>query len=526
LKIQQAFGEQRDKIESSAADLTAHLQISDVGRFGNNEGKLFERRSLDTIFEIIESRFDPVNGGLDKAPKFVMPTIWQYLLRYFHLAKNPDAVNMVQFTLEKMARGGIYDQVSGGFARYSVDARWFAPHFEKMLYDNAQLLSLYSETYLITKQPLLKQVIEETVRWLELEMRHPDGGFYSALDADSEGVEGKYYTWTIDEWNAAMGADAEQAGLYFGVTTEGNWEHGRNILLTDKNRAATANDILQWKARLASAMKARIRPGLDDKVLAGWNAMTVTGLLDAYITMENEHFLNLAIDCIHFLELKMMSGMQLCRSYKAKASTVEGFLEDYAYLIQSYTRLYQVTFEEHWLEKAGKLLEYVIEKFFDPTDGFFHYSSHQAEHLIARKKEIFDNVIPSSNSLMARNLLHLGTLLDRDDWKEKSLHMVRTLSPIIEKEPSYLSHWGIAMAEWIHGLHEVAIVGPNAHQLRKDLERHHLPFILLLGTTSASTLPLLIDKSVTNDGSQIFVCKDKVCQLPVTTVAAALLQLQ
>lgn len=523
LKINQAFRKRRTQIESSAADLTAHLQMNDVQRFA--QAGTFRKDSLDRMFGILQQRFDNVYGGLDKAPKFVMPTIWLLLLRYHKITSNETALSMVTKTLEKMGDGGIYDQVAGGFARYSVDNRWFAPHFEKMLYDNAQLLSLYAEAYQVTQSPAFRNIISETATWLEKEMTHSEGGIYSALDADSEGVEGKYYTFTYDEWVDALGPDAADAATYFNVTIVGNWEHGRNILTKNAQQSVDLETIDRWKQKLAAAQKKRIRPGLDDKILAGWNAMTAKGLIDAYRATGEERYLSMAKKCMSFLEDNLIHNGHIYRSFKDSRSITEGFLEDYAWTIYAYTALYQATFDERALQNAETWMNYTLEHFLDHEDGFFHFSSSQSEQLIARKKEIFDNVIPSSNSVMARNLLHLGTLLDRNDWKEHAEKMVSSLVNVMEGEPGYLSNWGIALTEWIHPLHEVAIVGTAYQTARKELSKHYQPFALLAGTTGKSSLPLLVDKQVADGNTMLFVCQNKTCRLPVATVDEALQQL-
>lgn len=525
LQINKAFHEQRAKIEESATDLTGHLNTSDLKRFAASSEQAVTRESLDQMFAILKSRYDATYGGLAKAPKFVMPTIWLFLLRYHRLTKNEEALKMVTQTLEKIGHGGIYDHLAGGFARYSVDERWFAPHFEKMLYDNAQLLSLYAEAYQVTGSSQFKDILEETVRWLEHEMRHPEGAFFSALDADSEGVEGKYYTFTGEEWRAALGADAEQAAAHFRIKPEGNWEHGRNILLADENSTASATQIRGWKQKLAEAQRKRVRPGLDDKILVAWNAMAVNGLLDTYRALGNEHFLSLATDAIKFLEKNLTSEGRLLRSHRGKAAPTEGFLEDYAFMIQAYTELYQHTFDESWLQKAKALMIHVFEHFYDPTEGYFHFSSANAEPLIARKKEIFDNVIPASNSVMARNLLRLGSLLDNDAWKEMGHTMTRSLLKTIASEPGYLSNWGIALTELLASLKEVALVGGSPLKVKAEMNKTYLPFALFAGTAERSQLPLLQDKMGSSQATTIFVCYNKSCQAPTVSVDEALRQL-
>lgn len=524
-QIDHTFKVKRKEINESANDLAQHLQTSDLKRFSQPNNTDFNQKQLDAMYEILVKRYDTVWGGIEKAPKFVMPSIWLLLLRYYAATENKQALEMVTHTLHQLAFGGIYDQLGGGFARYSVDGEWFAPHFEKMLYDNAQLLSLYAETYSITCDPIFKETVYETVNWLEREMMHPAGGFYSALDADSEGIEGKFYTWTETELRAVLGEDTEKLMQFYQATAEGNWEHGRNILRRDPQTTITESDeIKKLKSKLLAERSKRIRPGLDDKILTGWNAMTIQGLVDCYKVFQDEYFLKQALNGISFLEEHLISN-KVYRAWKGKPSETEGFLEDYAILIQAYTSLYQVTFNEGWLYKAQTWCEYVLQHFTDSEEGFFFYSSNTAEALIARKKEIFDNVIPGSNSVMARNLFQLGVLLDREDWKEQARSMTSKLLHLITSEPVYTCHWSVLLSELIHEPAEVVISGSEALTLRSDLHQHYLPFIITAGSTRESTLPLL-ENRLPKSGALIYVCRHKTCLLPVDNVAEALNQIK
>jgi uncharacterized protein YyaL (SSP411 family) len=524
-QIANAFHQRRDEINRSANELAEHLQRNDLQRFASAANNQFNTQTLDNMFKTLESRFDNEYGGIDKAPKFVMPTIWMFLLRYHKITGNRGALDMVALTLQKMTRAGLYDIAGGGFARYSVDGQWFAPHFEKMLYDNAQLLTLYSDMYRITKENFYKEVAYETFDWLQREMTDPEGSFYSALDADSEGIEGKFYTWTAQEAKDALGPDFEEASKYFNITSTGNWEHGRSILMRDVSLASNENT-QRWKSKLMEARSKRIRPGLDDKILAGWNAMTVRGLTDAYGAFNDRRFLDAAIHCTTFIENKMMSDRRIYRSYKGKRSTTEGFLEDYAFMIQAYVSLYQCTGNESWLTKAKDMCDYVVSGFFDQADGYFHYTSSDAEKLIARKKEVFDNVIPASNSIMAMNLFVLGTILDNAEWKEIAHNMVNKLMKTIESEPGYLSNWGICLAAMTKGISEIAIVGPHAGEWVQKFSLQFVPFAIIQSATTRSSLPLLQGKETANGATTVYVCYDRTCKLPVGSVEEALAQLK
>jgi len=525
LQLNKAFQNKRNDINSSANDLIQHLNTSDLHRFAKEPGlENFSQAHLDGMFKILSSRFDKTWGGIEKAPKFVMPTIWLFLLRYYSITKNNEALNFVSHTLKKMAQGGIYDQLGGGFSRYSVDSEWFAPHFEKMLYDNAQLVSLYSEAYAVTKEPSFKNVVYETIEWLQREMMNVEGGFYSALDADSEGVEGKFYTWTYDELKQVIDSDIQWIEEYYQVTQGGNWEHGRNILHRADDSFPSFK-IIELKEKLLIARAPRIRPGLDDKIVTGWNGMMVVGLIDAYKAFSDPLFIELALKNVSFLEDNIIQNGKVYRAFKNKHSVTEGFLEDYAFLIRLYTYLYQVTFHEEWLTKAVHWTSYVMENFYDSTEGYFHFASGSAEQLVAKKKEVFDNVIPSSNSVMAHNLFRLGTLIDKSDWIKLATDMSSRLASITASEPGYMSNWGILFSEITTGLAEIVIVGAEAEKIRMELHRYYLPFTLTLGTTSTSTLPLFQGRELIDGKTLIYVCRNKTCSLPVTSVSQALEQL-
>jgi uncharacterized protein len=525
LQLTKAFQEKRADINSSADDLIKHLNTSDLQRFAKDPDiEKLNRKSLDRMFEILASRFDAKWGGIEKAPKFVMPTIWLFLLRYYFISKNKETLHMVSHTLKRMGMGGLYAQIGGGFSRYSVDGQWFAPHFEKMLYDNAQLLSLYSEAFLATRDEFFKSIVYETTEWLTREMTSGEGGFYSALDADSEGIEGKFYTWTDSELKEVLGQETPVAQDYYQATSDGNWEHGRNILHR-KDDSRPSDQVKQIAAKLLSARTPRIRPSLDDKILTGWNAMIIQGLIDAYKAFADDAFLHFALKTISFIENNLIYQGKVYRAYKSRRSETEGFLEDYAFLIQAYSSLYQVTFNEEWLVKADQWCSYVLKHFFDEAEGYFQFSSKEAEQLITSKKEIFDNVIPSANSVMTRNLFYLGVLLDKVDWKKMATEMTSRLAALTVSEPGHMSNWGILFSEITHGLAEVVIVGDEAEQMRKEFHSYHLPFALTLGTTVKSSLALFHGREPKVGKTIIYVCFNKACQQPVSNVKDAVEQI-
>jgi uncharacterized protein len=535
--VHKGFTERRSDVDASANELANLLSRQDTSHLKKVYDFTELKSDIDSMFSKLAQGFDKKWGGLDKAPKFIMPSVWLWLLRYHYITNNEEALSHLQITLKKIAWGGIYDQIGGGFARYSVDGYWFVPHFEKMLYDNAQLMSLYAEAYAVTKEPLFKDVVMETFEWLHAEMTHPRGGFFSALDADSEGVEGKFYVWKKNEIDEALGDDAPVFNDFFNVKAEGNWEHGNNILIRTQpdeaflekhnvNQASWTIKLKMLKDRLLAVRDKRIRPGLDDKIISSWNAMMVSGLADAYKYIGDDRFLQAATKNMEFIENELMEGNVIFRSFKEKHSPTKGFLDDYAYVIQAYTRLYQVTFNEHWIKRAESLMDYTIEQFHDGEDGFFFYTSKDSEPLIARKKELFDNVIPASNSVMIQNLFQLGTMLDHEKWKQLAESVTTSLAHLITKEPNYMSNWGIGYTEIKKGLAEVVIAGDSLRQVLSELFQTYQPFVLTMGASKESELPLTAGKTSSNGKTTIYVCFDKTCQKPVHDVASAIEQIK
>lgn len=534
--LHNAYTNRRKEVDDSARSLREHLAQTDIERFKRKREDAALADDLDQIFAKLAQHFDETWGGLDKAPKFVMPSVWHWLLRYHHLSKNEKALDHTILTLKRIGAGGIYDQVGGGFARYSVDKEWFAPHFEKMLYDNAQLISLYSEAFSITQEPAFKKIVYETFGWLMREMTNPNGAFFSALDADSEGEEGKFYVWKKAELDQLLNEKAALIAEYYSVEENGNWEHGNNILwrihtedgFLEKHNLSPAefSSLLdRAKQTLLENREKRPRPGLDDKAITAWNALMSCGLTDAYRAFADDRFLQAAVKNMRFILEALTSEGKLHRSYKGKRSDVQGFLDDYAYVILACTKLYQATFDETWLQKARAIMTTALDLFYDGQDGFFYYSSRQGETLIANKKEIFDNVIPSSNAVMAQNLFYLGILLDNDDWKSRADAMASSLSHLAVQEPNYMSHWAIVHTEIKKGVAEFVVVGEDADDLRRQFHKTFQPFAITMGTSKASDLPLLEGKTMLQGKSTIYVCYDKTCKTPVHTLTEAVAQL-
>ncbi len=498
-----------------------------------DEEAVFSMTDLDKAFNVLKPNLDHSRGGSDRAPKFPIPSLWEFALHYGYLTENEDALKAVTTILDNMAFGGIYDHVGGGFARYSTDADWHVPHFEKMLYDNAQLVSLYSHAWQLTKDPLYKKVVYETLEFVERELTSPEGGFYSSLDADSEGEEGKFYVWTSDEVEQELGQDAALFKEYYNITKSGNWEHGKNILFRKPGDEAIASKfkisaeelerrIGAGKDRLLKARARRIRPGLDDKILTSWNALVMKGYIDAYRAFGEEKFLQAALrNADLMLGNTVTEEAGIYRNYKDGKASIPAFLDDYAFVISAFIDLYQATFNEQWLYRAQKISDYTITHFFDEQTGMFYYTHNDHADLIARKKEIYDNVIPASNSEMAKNLFTLGTLLDKPEYLKTAEQMLLNIQSQVQQNIYSFSNWGVVETYFISSPYEVAIVGEEFEQKRRKLDQAYLPHTFLLGGRTEGSLALLEFKLIPGQ-TTIYVCQNKVCKLPVTEVSEAL----
>jgi hypothetical protein len=436
-----------------------------------------------------------------------------------------------------MAMGGIYDQLGGGFARYSTDAQWKVPHFEKMLYDNGQLVSLYSKAYQLTKKPLYKEVVYESIGFVERELTDKKGGFYSSLDADSEGEEGKFYIWEKGEIEAILNNNASWFCELFEVKKTGNWEHGSNILLrkesmekfakkNDWTREALINKLDTCKTLLMQARDERIRPGLDNKVLTSWNALMLKGCTDAYLAFGDKHFLDLALKNGSFIEENMIApDGRLWRNYNNGKANINAFLDDYALLIEAYIGLYEASMDNKWITLADKLAIYAIQHFYDPMSQMFFYTSDIDAPLIARKMELSDNVIPASNSSLAKGLFLLSVYLGKSNYYELSNNMLHNMLPQLEKSVPYYSNWLSLALHYIYPPFEVAIIGENASQKLLNINEEYWPNVCFLASKKDENMELLNNKYV-EEKTMIYVCYNKACQLPVEEVKDAILQLK
>lgn len=533
--VSQSFREKRNEVDAQAENLTSHLlQSNNFGQSADamvaDSESIFTREKVDLMISNIMQAADPVHGGFGKAPKFPQTFTIRNLLHNYHFTKNPEALRQAILSLDKMALGGIYDQIGGGFARYSTDAEWLAPHFEKMLYDNALLVIVYSEAYQITKQSLYKNVIEQTLDFTERELLSTEGGFYSALDADSEGVEGKFYVWDKNEAGKLFGNDAALLSEYYDITESGNWEH-TNILRVkvpiEKFVALKGIDLKEFQQlinkssdALLQARNKRIRPSLDDKILLGWNALMSIAYCKAYQALGQEKYRELAINNMEFLwkRFKKEGRLSFNHTYKNGAAKYPAFLDDYAFLIQALLELQEITGNVSYLEKADSLTELVIENFSEKETGFFYFTRFDQQDVVVRKKELYDGAIPSGNSTMAWNLYYLGVVLDKGVWRERAIRMCSSLDQLITKYPTSFGVWATFFQSLTFGIPEIALIGQNIESKHQEILRTFIPpRIFQSSIKETNDYPLLAGKPVSTEG-KFFHCREYTCQQPVNEV--------
>ncbi len=491
----------------------------------------FSKEKITETFDFWKQQFDDEWGGFNRAPKFMLPNAWETILRFGYQTKDEDLLIQTKITLDRMAFGGIYDQIKGGFARYSVDPYWKVPHFEKMLYDNGQLLSLFSNAYKVFKEDDYKKVVQETVDWLKDEILSPENAFYSAIDADSEGEEGKYYVWKSDELKSILNDDFTLFQKYYNVDEFGEWEHGNNILIrltddedfTEKHSISTEElqiKILQWKNVLNNVREQRIKPHRDEKILTSWNALTIKGLCDAYIAFENPEYLDLAKKATHFITKNQWNGEILFRNYKDNQTTIPGFLDDYALLIEALIKIYETTSEIHYLETAQNLTEQVFIQFYNYKNKMFAYKSHYDTPLVNETFEIYDNVISSSNSIMANNLFKLGKILSQENYIDQAKQMLSNIEEKIHDYPTGFANWINLYLNFSHPFKEIVIVGEKALDFSKQLQVYYIPNTIFV---TSETEQLEITQNRLEKGkTSIHICENYACQLPVYSVEDAL----
>jgi uncharacterized protein YyaL (SSP411 family) len=523
MNIAEAYRTRRDEVQSNAQMLRQHL--NQRMQSGKGAGTL-TTDILDQAARSLSSRFDAREGGFGNAPKFPPSMSIDFLLRYHYRTQDAHALEMSTVTLDKMAYGGMYDQVGGGFHRYSTDDRWLVPHFEKMLYDNALLARVYLDGYRLTGKPLYRRITEEILDFVVREMRDPNGGFYSTQDADSEGVEGKFYVWDRDELAEVVGEDGELLARYFNVTDHGNWEH-HNILNAPRppelfcrlEKISEEELALKVKAalpRLYAAREKRIRPGRDEKILTDWNGLALRAFADAAAFLGRDDYRKVAEENAAFIFEKLWDGKHLLHSFKDGRARFNAYLDDYANVADGLLALYQLTFDERWLRRAEELAQIIIDRFADEDQGGFYFTALDHEELITRTKDFFDNATPSGNSVASDVLLRLSALLGRDDFRR---HAEQTLLAVENHLVPYASGFGrmLAAADFAIGPSmEVALVGGTG-DLLAAYRAKYLPRTVI--AAGQSDIALLKDRKSIDGKPTAYVCENLACKQPVTDVS-------
>ncbi|HEU4452318.1 MAG TPA: thioredoxin domain-containing protein [Longimicrobium sp.] len=541
--IGDAYRERRADVEKSAEELTDVLRQGSLARPA--AGSL-DASILDRAFHTLGARFDARWGGFGGAPKFPQPMMLELLLRQWKRTGDGEALRMADFTLQKMAAGGMYDHVGGGFARYSVDAKWLVPHFEKMLYDNALLARAYLHAWQATDDPDHRRVVEETLFWVEREMTSPEGGFHSALDADSEGEEGKFYLWTPDEVDALLGPDDGPVfRRYYDVTDHGNFEH-RNILHTDERLEDVAEErgitlerlreiVANSRRVLYEARAKRVWPGRDDKVLASWNAMMLHAFAEAARVFDRPDWLRIAVASAEFLTSALKPEGRLLRTWKDGRAKIPAFLEDHALLADALVAVHEATWDVRWVREARALADAMLELFWDDAEGVFHDTASDAETLVVRPRDLFDNATPSGNSAAVMALLRLGELTGESRYTEVARRVLEGTADFMTRVPAGFGHLLCALDFHLATPREVAIVGvpgtEDADALVRIVSRAYLPNTVLAFTrpedaeSAAETVPLLQARTMIGGRATAYVCERFACQQPVTAPADLAAQL-
>jgi uncharacterized protein len=498
--VAQAWDERNDEIRAGSDRIVQRLQGAALLRASDEP---MRPRLLDDAMGALRDAHDPAHGGFGGAPKFPAASTIEFLLRR-------GETEMTSGTLRAMASGGMYDQVGGGFARYSVDAHWLVPHFEKMLYDNALLARAYLHGWQVVGDPLFRRVCRETLDWALEEMRAPEGGFFSALDADSEGVEGKFYVWTLEELRDTL--DDDEAVAWFGATERGNFE-GRNILVRGEGEPERLDD---WRRRLYEVRARRVWPGLDDKRLTAWNALMISALAEAGAVLRRQEYVDAARDCAEFILRDLRDEhCRLLRTYKDGRSRLNAYLEDHAFLLEALLTLYEATFEPRWFAEAHALADTMIARFTDDENGGFFETSSDHERLVARRKDLEDHPIPSGNSSAAYGLLRLAALTGEHEYERRAETVLRLLHHVAGRHPQAFPHLLQAIDFYLAAVKEVALVGDDIGPLERVVRDAFRPHLVLAGRASDG-VPLLEGRDPVDGRATAYVCERFACKAPVT----------
>ena len=529
LSVQKAYQEKNIELKTQAENLTKHLIKSNLFGIEKSEQSnqtIFLPENLNIITDKILEQSDEQWGGFGNAPKFPQTFSIQFLLRHYHFSKDKSALKQALLSLDKMIYGGIYDQLGGGFARYSTDQQWLTPHFEKMLYDNALLIGVLSEAHQLTKIELYADTIHHCMEFIEREMLSVENGFYSALDADSEGVEGKFYTWNKNEIEELLKQDATLFCDIYDVQEKGNWEHTNILWLKNPIEIFAASKkldveylktkIQEWQKILMNERDKRIRPQLDDKILLGWNALMNVACSKAFAATGKEKYRQLAIKNMEFVEMKMQSAdNNWNHTYKNNQAKITAFLDDYANLINAYIHLQEITGNCNYLIKAKEITSFVIENFSEEESGFFFYTHQNQNDVIIRKKEVYDGATPSGNAVMASNLFYLSIIFDKPDWKLRTEKNIHSLSSAIIKYPTSFGVWASVLQVMITGVKEIVIAGKDASNYIFPVINLYLPNKVIQASNSENPQFSMLKGKFKYQNTGFFICKGYVCAEPI-----------
>lgn len=537
LAIAQSWKEKRNEIESQAENLMSHLSQSAnftqpvTGSVIADAENLFNIEDCHSIFTNIIKLADKVHGGFGQAPKFPQTFTIQFLLQYQHFIKNAEALQQALLSLDKMLQGGIYDHIGGGMARYSTDKDWLAPHFEKMLYDNALLIDVLCDAWLITKNKKYKEAILKTTGFIRDELTQEQGGFYAALDADSEGVEGKYYVWQKQEIDDILKEDSALFCAFFDVTEKGNWEETNilRILQPLTEFIATKNldentfpDFINTCLQKLSAVRVkRIKPALDDKIILGWNALALKAIAKAAIVLNDETLKMIAVNNFNFIEInfkKNANSSEMMHTCKNGTAKYPAFLDDYACLIAACIELYELTFKDNYLTKAKQYAYYVTDNFSDGENLYFFFTHKDQKDIIIRKKEMYDGAVPSGNSVMAGNLLKLSIIFNIPEWQTRAIKMLIINSGATIKYPSSFGIWASFLLQNVVGLNELAVVGKDSYELAQEISQNYIPYKIMMASTFENDDFSLLKSKPAAIESLIYLCKNNTCFKPLKKI--------
>lgn len=537
-QIQTLYTEDPQKLIDYAGQLEQGIKNMELVTL-NTKDVDFSKYDAQPLVQLLKKEFDTLFGGTKRVPKFMMPNNIAFWLREAVQKNDDDLLKQVELTLDRMAYGGVYDHIGGGFARYSTDKKWHVPHFEKMLYDNAQLVSLYSNAYAVTQKPLYKEVVEETLAFIAREMTHPEGAFYSSLDADSESEtgaleEGAYYIYTAEELQELLAEDYELFKAYYNINDYGIWEEEEKyVLIRDQSDSEileafpiSASTLQQkkerWKTSLLNFRNKRAKPRLDDKTLTSWNALMLKGYVDAYKVFQKKEYLDAAVLNAQFIsEKQLQSDGALFHSYKNGKSTINGYLEDTAAVAEAFITLYEATLDAQWLEKSKLVVDYAFENFYDKESSMFYFTSEGDGQIVTRTVEFRDNVIPASNSIMAKSLFVLSHHYDERNYAKVATQMLKNVQSEMEQYPAGFSNWLDLLSNYQSNYYEIVVVGEEAHEKIREINKIYLPRKLIAGSTKPGKSPLLEGRHLEGK-TFIYVCVDNTCKLPVSSVKAAM----